>query len=380
LEDIAFRVIAANQVPDHATIARFRQRHEVALAGLFAQVLELCAKAGLVHLDLIAVDGTKIAANASRFANRTYEQLAREIIGEAVRIDAAEDAEHGRARGDEMPAQFGNQQGRRGWIREARKELECLRDEQPDPVPGPRAARLAQARRRLLEDHQIEVDANAAYERYRSGGKDKTGRGFGRSPNPMSMPELPAGTVNTSDPDSHKMRTPHGPAQAYNAQAVCTREHIIIAAEITTAGVDFGQLGPMIETARHELRGAGVERETETVLADSGYWNQDAMDHLAADGITVLIPPDAKTRSGTRPGWDGGRYAFMRAVLDEPEGRWRYARRQGMIEPVFADLKFNRRIDRFLRRGRGACSSEWKLAAATHNLLKLYRATRPALA
>ncbi len=95
VEDVAFRVIAANQVPDHATIARFRQRHEQALGALFGQVLELCARAGLVHLDLVAVDGTKIAANASRFANRTYEQLARAIIGEAVEVDAAEDAEHG---------------------------------------------------------------------------------------------------------------------------------------------------------------------------------------------------------------------------------------------------------------------------------------------
>lgn len=97
------------------------------------------------------------------------------------------------------------------------------------------------------------------------------------------------------------MRTPHGPAQAYNAQAVCTREHIIIATEITTAGPDFGQLGPMIQTARRELKQVGVASEPATVLADSGYWNQDAMDHLAADGITVLIPPDAKTRSGTHP-------------------------------------------------------------------------------
>ena len=378
MEDIAFRVITANQVPDHATIARFRQRHETALAGLFAQVLELCARAGLVHLDLIAVDGTKIAANASRFANRTYEQLAREIIGEAVELDAAEDAEHGQARGYELPARFGNTQGRRGWIRDARRELELRRDAQPDPVPGPRPARLKQARSRLLEDHQIEVEANTAYEHYRAGGKDKTGRGFGKPPNPVEMPELPAGTVNTSDPDSHKMRTANGPLQAYNAQAVCTREHIILAAEITTASPDFGQLGPMIQAARRELEELGLPARPETVLADTGYWNSDAMDHLAADGVTVLIPPDAKSRSGTRIGWDGGRYDFMRAVLEEPEGRWRYARRQGMIEPVFADLKFNRRIDRFLRRGRGACSSEWKLAAATHNLLKLYRATRTA--
>src|SRR4051795_13396392 len=105
------------------------------------------------------------------------------------------------------------------------------------------------------------------------------------------------------------------------------------------------------------------------------------MEVLAGDGLTVLIPPDAKKRNGTRPGWDGGLYAFMRRALATPAGARLYRRRSSLIEPVFADTKFNRKIDRFLRRGRAACRSEWRLLQATHNLRKLWRhTTAPAAA
>jgi hypothetical protein len=123
-----------------------------------------------------------------------------------------------------------------------------------------------------------------------------------------------------------------------------------------------------------------VTDKPDVVLADAGYWHQVQMERLMSDGLTVLIPPDAKKRKGERPGWQGGLYAFMRRVLSTEPGAELYARRQGMIEPVFAHTKFNRRCDRFLRRGRSACRSEWRIHA-THNLLKLYKhSTAPPLA
>jgi hypothetical protein len=132
-------------------------------------------------------------------------------------------------------------------------------------------------------------------------------------------------------------------------------------------------MGPMIEKARVELMAAGVTDTPDVVLADAGYWHGEQIDALMGQGVQVLIPPDADKRRGTRPGWDGGRYAFMRRVLETDLGKRLYGRRQVTIEPVFANTKFNRRIDRFLRRGRSACRSEWRLITATHNLLKLHR-------
>ena len=190
-EDVAFRVICANQVPDHATIARFRVRHEAALADLFGGVLGLCAKAGIVDVAVVAVDGTKLAADASDGAIRTYEQIAAEILAEAGRIDAAEDELHGDARGDELPERLATRDGRRAWLREAKEELERERAEKPQPVPRDRAERLEICRRRLAEDWQAERRANDAYEAYRARGVMKDGRPFGRPPNPHSPPEVP---------------------------------------------------------------------------------------------------------------------------------------------------------------------------------------------
>jgi hypothetical protein len=130
----------------------------------------------------------------------------------------------------------------------------------------------------------------------------------------------------------------------------------------------------MVAAAERELQAAGVTERPDVVLADAGYWHHEQMDKIAARGTKVLIPPDAGKRKGARPGWDGGRYAFMRSVLETDTGRDLYSKRQGMIEPVFANTKFNRRMDRFLRRGRAACRSEWRLITATHNLLKLHTA------
>src|SRR5919108_4297016 len=151
-EDVAFRVVCANQVPDHATIARFRVRHQEALAGLFGQVLRLCAEAGLVRVALIAVDGSKFRAAASDSAIRSYEEIAARGLAEAERIDAAEDERFGAARGDELPGQLGSRGGRRAWLREAKQRLEAERAANPQPVPQDREERLEICRGRLVED------------------------------------------------------------------------------------------------------------------------------------------------------------------------------------------------------------------------------------
>src|SRR5919202_3141324 len=199
-EDVAFRVLAAQQRPDHATIARFVERHQDAIAGLFGEVLTLCARSGLVKVGVIAVDGTKVQANASRNENLDYEQLAREILEEAKAVDAAEDELYGQARGDELPAEFATAQGRRGWLRETTQRLEAERAANPPPVPRSRPKRVKEAKRRLDEELWTEVRANQAYEAYRARGRMKDGRRFGRPPDPYRPPDTPARRINLTAP------------------------------------------------------------------------------------------------------------------------------------------------------------------------------------
>src|ERR671932_950749 len=201
-EDVAFRVLAAQQRPDHATIARFVERHQDAIAGLFGEVLTLCARSGLAKVGVIAVDGTKVHANASRNENRDYEQLAREILEEAKAVDAAEDELYGDARGDELPEQLRTGEGRRAWLREAKRRLDEQRAKEARPVPRSRPKRLNEAKRRLEEELWSEVRANQAYEAYRARGRMKDGRRFGRPPDPYQPPPTPDGRVNVTDPDS----------------------------------------------------------------------------------------------------------------------------------------------------------------------------------
>jgi transposase len=271
-EDVAFRVVAAQQRPDHATIARFVERHQDAIAGLFGEVLSLCAKQGLAKVGVIAVDGTKIPANASRDANRDYEQLAREILEEAKGVDAAEDELYGDARGDELPEQLRTGEGRRAWLREAKRRLEEQRAKEARPVGGNRTRRLKEAKRRLDEELWSEVRANRAYEHYRSG-RMKDGRRFSRRPNPYRPPATPQGQINITDPDSHLIKGPRGRGflQGYNAQAVANEHQIVIAAEVMTAAPDFGHLEPMLDATHRELHAAGVTDNPAVLLADAGY-------------------------------------------------------------------------------------------------------------
>ncbi len=375
-DDVAFRVITANQAPDHATIARFRVRHEEAISDLFGGVLELCARAGLVRVGIVAVDGTKIAASATHHATRTYEQIAREILEEAAAIDAAEDELHGEARGDELPPELQTGGDRRQRLREAKQALEAERAAQAKPIPRERSDRLHECKRRLEQEHELERRVVAEHEAWRARGIATDGSrrmsgGHRLKAHPIA--ERPAGRVNVTDPDSRNLKTTRGWVQGYNAQAVVCDSQVVIAAEISTESLDTANLEPMIATARQELESAGIAERPGVVLADAGYWKNTAIEALVGQGIQTLVAPDADRRKQPRPGRRGGLYDFTRRVLATERGKELYLKRQGMVEPVFGQIKANRRADRFLRCGRSAVRSEWRLLAATHNLLKLHR-------
>src|SRR5919107_5082852 len=291
-EDVAVRVITANQAPDHATIARFRVRHDRALGELFGQVLGLCAQAGLVRVGVIAVDGTKVHANASERATRDYEQIAREILEQAAEIDAAEDEQLGEHRGDELPPALSTPEGRQRWLRDAQRRLDQLHAQQARPIPRSRVERLLQARRRLDEELDVQRRANAEYEAYRARGVMKDGRRFGRPPKPYTPPDVPQGKINVTDLDSRNVKTLRGWVQGYNAQAACTEDQIVIAAEVIVSSADFGQLEPMVSATEAELAAAGVTDAPGVVLADAGYWHTDQIEQLTGRGLTVLVAPD----------------------------------------------------------------------------------------
>jgi len=386
------------------------------LAGLFVEVLRLCAQAGLAKVGVIAVDGSKLSANASQEASYEYERVAREILAEAARVDQEEDELYGEARGDELPehlrtaegrraalreakrklreraamaeesdddpvvelsldpaAIVAGQSGREGWLREGRHQLERQREQAGKPAPHSRVARLLEAERRMQEKLTAARLANERYEEFRATGRMKNGRRLGAPPKPYVPPEVPPGKINLTDLDSGSMKTLRGHMQGYNAQMVTNENQIVIAAELTNIAPDFGTLEPMVSAALRELQAAGIEDRPELVLADAGYWHQRQMERVINQGMQVLIPPDAANRKGARPGWEGGYYAHMRRVLATDYGGGLYKRRQSMIEPVFAHTKFNRGILRFMRRGRPAVRSEWRLITATNNLLKLHK-------
>jgi transposase len=372
-EDVAFRVICANTVPDHATIARFRVRHEQALSDIFSQVLGLCAEAGLVRTGVLAVDGSKFAASASDRAVSTYEKIAEEILAEADRIDRAEDEIYGEARGDELPEYLARREGRRAWLKEAKQRLERERAEREKSIPRAREERLELCHRRLVEDWQAERQANRDYEaNYERGVRERGKQAMGSGPNRYEPPQKPAGKINTTDPDAHRMKFGRNFIPAYNAQTVTTDDQIVVAAEVTTEGTDFEQLEPMVTAAERELEDAGVSDRPEVVLADAGYWSNAHIDALRERGMTPIVAPDT-TRNRPRKTRLGGPYDFMRRVIATERGGELYSRRQCMVEPVFAQIKSNRRMERFKRRGRAAARSEWRLITATHNLLKLHR-------
>lgn len=366
-EDVAYRVIAANRIPDHATIARFRARHEDALAALFTGVLGLCVEAGIASAAVLAVDGTKVAADASGHQTKSYEEIAREIIAEAGRIDAEEAELYGDLRGDELPEELRTRRGRAEWIREALRRQREEREADPEQVPRGRAERLELCRSRLAADHRTEVAAHRDYDQKRSE------RPRGRPPKPASPPERPEGEINLTDPDSKKMRSPHGFLQGYNAQALTNGRQVVIAAEVLTEGNDSEALAPMAELAATELKDAGSPERPGVLLADAGYWSAEQIDRVRHAARIPLVAVEGGSRAGPRSDRRGGPYELMRRALRTPTGAALYRKRQWMIEPVFADIKVNRGAGRFRRRGLRAVRSEWRLLTATHNLLKLHR-------
>jgi transposase len=367
-EDVAYRVIAADRVPDHATVSRFRARHTDALAGLFTGVLGLCVEAGIASPAVVAVDGTKMAADASGHRNTDHEAIAREILEEAGRIDAEEDEAYGDRRGDELPEELRTHRGRREWIREALRRRREEREAEPEPVPRGRAERLEICRSRLAAEHRTIVAAHRDYDAARADGPRR-----GRPPAPAEPPAEPTGKINTTDPDSRPMRSARGFLQGYNAQALANEAQVVIAAEVLTEANDSGALAPMVELATAELEKAGSEERPGVVLADAGYWSADQTDRARGTRSIPLVPPDGHARGAPDPGDGTGPPGFMRRALRTPTGEELYRRRQWMIEPVFADIKFNRRAGRLRRRGLGAVRSEWRLLTATHNLLRLHR-------
>jgi transposase len=352
VEDVAFRVIAANRAPDHTTIARFRQRFAGPLAGLFVQVLAMCARAGMVRVGTVAVDGTKMAANAGLGANRTYAAIRAEvqrILDEADEVDAAEDERFGDARGDELPRELADPRSRRARLDQVQAELEAEH-----------AARVAEHEQRLAERAEHEA---------------KTGKRLGgRRPKPPEQGELLAARRNVTDPESRIMSHRGAFVQGYNAQVLVGERRVILAADVTAQGNDSHQLAPMLQGARANLDTVGHPGRIECVLADGGYWNHDQIAQLGADGTLLVLPThDPHTRQRRRARLQGPEAERIQALLDTKPGKALYRRRAELVEPVFAHTKHTRQITRFTRRGLQAARAEWSLIAATHNLLKLFR-------
>jgi transposase len=421
-QDVAYRVITGNLVPDHATIARFICRHEQALADLFSDVLRLCDRAGLVKAGVVSIDGTRIAGNASPEVNHSFEQIAREILAEAKATDEAEDELYGEQRGDELPQQLRTAEGRReffrrarqelndetedfelaepeceepqevplelhaqdivghgrqgreAWLREGKRQLEQHRWETPDSIGRDRPGRLLLAAERLQADHDVECRSNAAYEHYRATARDRLGRRPGGRAEPYRPPQLPAGKVNTTDPDSRPIPIGFGFVQGYNAQAAANEQQIVLAAETTNISTDFSQLDPMVTATLDELRRAGIDQPPEAVAADAGYWNEQHMDEVVANKhIPVLVAPDKGTRATPKRWLSSGRASWMRSVLGSEHGQQRYRQRKQTVEPLFGNTKHNSGVYRFHRRGRTKVRLEWRLLMMAHNLTKAHR-------
>ena len=422
-QDVAYRVISGNLVPDHATIARFICRHERALANLFGDVLRLCDRAGLVRPGVVSIDGTRIAGNASPEVNHSFDQIAREILAEVRATDEAEDEELGEARGDELPEQLRTpearreffrqareqmrreqespqrvaepegeasdelpleldareivghgRQGRDAWLREGKRQLEQHRWNNPEAIPRSRGERLLLSAERLEADLDVECRSNAAYEHYRATARDRLGRRLSRPPDPYTPPDVPAGKVNTTDPDSRPIPIGFGFVQGYNAQAAVNEQQIVLAAETTNISTDFSQLDPMVTATLDELQRAGIDQLPEAVAADAGYWNEQHMDEVVAKKhIPVLVAPDKGTRATPKRWLTSGRASWMRSVLGSEHGHERYRKRKQTVEPLFGNTKHNSGVYRFHRRGRNKVRLEWRLLMMAHNLNKVHR-------
>lgn len=352
-EDVAYRIIAANQQPDHSTISRFVASNEKELSDLFVQALQICAAAGLVKFGTLSLDGTKLKANAALDGNRTRSKLEKEIdaiLAEAREEDRREDGLYGERRGDELPAELSDPRGRRARLQAC---LERVKQEEEQP-------RTEQARK-------IE-----AWEK-----RNKLG------PEPTALQDLKvkAANANVTDPESRVMKTRSGFIQGYNAQVMVTEEQIIVATDVTQQESDKLQLQPMVQQARTNLavltpRGAWVG----TVLTDAGYYseaNGRRMEEQYVDWLSAtkrrwkLESTKAKRLSECLTYKD-----LLERRIRTDKGRTLYRKRGKTVEPVFGQIKEVQNARKCSRRGIEAARSEWSLNCTVHNLLKLYRARK----
>ena len=361
--DVAFRVIAGNLSPDYSTICRFRSDNERELGMLFTDILRLCAEAGLVKAGVVALDGTKIKANASLSANRTQEHIEEEVrkmLAEAKQRDEEEDRLFGKgSRGDEMPEELRDRKSRLARLKECQDRLAMEKEEK------------AQCQADKIEKHQAE-ETSAGH------------RKRGRKPKETAeiLKEAEKAKANVTEPDSRIMKTRKGYIQGYNAQAVVDKGQIILAADVTQEPNDVHQLHPMTEQAQQELQTAGIQEEIKSELADAGYWSEDNVvkSSLTDPEFLIATTKDWKQRKAMREqGAPRGRMPKDLSPRDRMErklltkrGRILYKLRGQTVEPVFGQIK-SRGYDMFMRHGLHAVRSEWKLICATHNLLKLFR-------
>ena len=365
-EDVAFRVLAADQHPDHDSLAEFRKRHLAALAGLFVESLRLCQAAGLVKLGHIALDGTKIKANASKHKAMSYgrmEETERRLEGEvqallsqAEQVDGAEDAAHGRGRrGDELPAELARRESRLAKIRAAKAALE-------QEARGQAAAAAAAAHAKLAAREQRVGSAKG---------------GVPKVPDPEQARPEPDAQRNFTDPDSRIMvdRATKSYEQAYNAQAaVDGQAQVIVACGVTQSAADAGQFVPMFRQAAQHLGASPA-----VGLADAGYFSEANLTAPELAGVALYVPPDRQSHGerGRTSRIATPLAAAMRATLQTAEGHAHYARRKAIVEPVFGQIKEARGFRRFSFRGLLKVTAEWALICLTHNLLKLFRAHPP---
>jgi len=355
-EDVAFRLLAAGNAPDFRTISDFRKRHLEALQGLFAQVLILARKAGLVKLGHVALDGTKIRANASKHKAMSYRRMSEEetrlaaevaaLLRRAEEADAADDARYGPdVSGDELPAELRRREDRLRKIREAKAALEAEARQRAERL---RAEREAQGPRR------------------------------GRPPAPPRETPRDGDQYNFTDPDSRIMKMGDGSfGQAYNAQVVVDRAHqIIVATTVTAEAPDSPHLSTMVEAMEANLDGA-----PRRLTADAGYHSEANLATLAGAGIDALIPPDKVKHTQPLPAAPRGRIPThlstkdrMRRKLQTKAGRALYRMHKAIAEPVHGQIKAARGFQRFLLRGLRKVRGEWILVATVHNLCKLFHA------
>jgi transposase len=392
--DVAFRAICAGNTPDHSTIARFRQDHARLCQELFAQVLELCALAGLAQVGVVALDGTKVAANASKGANRSRAQLEAEharleaeiaeMFAQAQALDDDEGQRFGPRRGDELPAGLAGAEARKAALDRAMAALaEREAGHRSARHPERWAARAAHFDKKLASARQSWAARQAAKDPRGMKPRLPQGREVARLEAVVARNRAKAAAaaqvvnkaqLNLTDPDSRLMTTPAGWAQAYNAQAVVNHVGIIVAVQVCSEPNDMAQFVPMLAA----LAEAGpIVGPVGVVLADAGYCSAT---NLAAPGPTRLIATkksrlaraDRARAAGPAPEGLSPK-AAMEHALATPEGRHLYKQRSWTVEPCFGNLKHNLGFARFSRRGRPAAQAEWHFVTALANLLKLFR-------